>query len=121
MKNDLIVTTEDSFMEGAMSSFPASDPPSYMAGVAISGAPPAKTEISEASPRFNSPFTCHGAEFTESQGVSKHLARRLDEAARAFVCKLHWPACSADATRSRIVTGERCAGYVELYRTHWAG
>ena len=45
MKNDLIVTTEDFFMEGAMSSFPASDPPSYMAGAAISGAPPAKTEI----------------------------------------------------------------------------
>ena len=120
MKNDLIVTTEDSFMEGAMSSFPASDPPSYMAGVAIWAHRPLRWR-SEASPRFDSPFTCHGAEFTESQGVSKHLARRLDEAARAFVCRLHWPACSADATRSRIVTGERCAGYVELYRTHWAG
>jgi len=45
MKNDLIVTTEDSFMEGAMSSFPASDPPSYMAGTAISGAPPAKLQM----------------------------------------------------------------------------
>lgn len=44
MKNDLIITTEDSFMEGAMSSFPASDPPSYMAGAAISGAPPAKMQ-----------------------------------------------------------------------------
>lgn len=45
MKNDLIVTTEDSFMEGAMSSFPASDPPSYMAGAAISGAPPTKMQM----------------------------------------------------------------------------
>lgn len=45
MKNDLIVTTEDSFIEGAMSSFPASDPPSYMAGTAISGAPPAKMQM----------------------------------------------------------------------------
>lgn len=45
MKNDLIVTTEDSFMEGAMSSFPASDPPSYMAGAAISGAPPATMQM----------------------------------------------------------------------------
>lgn len=45
MKNDLIVNNEDSFMEGAMSSFPASDPPSYMAGTAISGAPSAKRQM----------------------------------------------------------------------------
>jgi hypothetical protein len=34
-QKDLIVSTEESFLAGAESSFPASDPPSYMAGIAM--------------------------------------------------------------------------------------
>lgn len=67
MKNDLIVTTEDSFMEGAMSSFPASDPPSYMAGAAISGAPPAKMQMRK--PRRAS--ICHSLAMRRKSPKSK--------------------------------------------------
>lgn len=61
MMNDRIAITEDSFMEGAMSSFPASDPPSYMAGVAISGGPSTTTQTRKPCGAMSRRSTAGGA------------------------------------------------------------
>ena len=65
MKNDLIVAAEDSFMEGASPSFPASDPPSYMAGRRDHRARRSRKCRRGSLAALDSPFACHATEITE--------------------------------------------------------
>ena len=73
-------------MEGAISSFPASDPPVLHGRRRDLGRADRENADAEASPRFNAPFACQATEVTEKQSVSKQLATALDEVTCALDC-----------------------------------
>lgn len=68
MKNDLIVIIEDTFMEGAMASFSASDPRPTRQALRSRARRPRTCRRAEVSPRFDSTFACHATGVTEKQG-----------------------------------------------------